>query len=135
MLRFVTPVEVQLRPTSKETVTENNTSPESADTKTVVSEISLVDEKERETSSDSKISESKVPNVTLGDNLSEEQTIFVRKMLAGESDLFASDGDDIGYAPEQELEIQLSDQKPVQKNYISVPCPLYPEMKQYVETC
>ena len=71
MVRSVTPVEVQLPPTSKETVTENNTSTESADTRTVTSEISSVDEKGRETSSDSKISENKVPNVTLGDNLSE----------------------------------------------------------------
>ena len=105
----------------------------SADTKTVTSEISSVDEKGRETSSDSKISENKVPNVTLGDNLSEEQNTLVRKMLAEESDSLASDDDDIGYAPEPEFEIQLSDQKPVQKNYISVPCPLYPEIKQYVE--
>ena len=133
MVRSVTPVEVQLRPTSKETVTENNTSTESDDTKTVTSEISSVDEKGKETSSDSKISENKVPNVTLGDNLSEEQKILVRKMFAEESDSFASDDDDIGYAPELELEIQLSNQKPVQKNYISVPRPLYPEIKQYVE--
>ena len=54
-------------------------------------------------------------------------------MLAEESDSFASDDDDIGYAPELELGIQLSDQKPVQKNYISVPRPLYPEIEQYVE--
>ena len=54
-------------------------------------------------------------------------------MLAEESDSFASDDNDIGYAPELELEIQLSDQKPVQKNYISVPHPLYPKIKQYVE--
>ena len=47
MVRSVTPVEVQLPPTSKETVTENNTSTESADTRTVTSEISSVDEKGR----------------------------------------------------------------------------------------
>ena len=39
----------------------------------------------------------------------------------------------IGYAPELELEIKLLDQKPVEKNYINVPRPLYPEIKQYVE--
>ena len=75
----------------------------------------------------------KVPNVTLGNNFSEEQKILVRKILAEESDSFASDDDDIGYAPELEFEIELSDQKPVQKNYISVQQPLYPEIKQYVE--
>ena len=115
MVHSVTPVDVQLRPTSKETVTENNTSTESADTETVRSEISSVDEKGREISSDSKISEDMVPIVTLGDNFSEEQKMSGRKMLAEESDSFASDDDDVGYALEQELEIQLSDQKPVQR--------------------
>ena len=95
--------------------------------------ISSTDEKGREISSDSKINENKVPHVTLSDNLSEEQKILVRKMLAEESDSFASDDDDIGYTPEMELEIQLSDQKPVQKNYISIPCPLYPEINHYAE--
>ena len=133
MVYSVTSVEVQLQPTLKETVTENNTSTESVDTKTVTSEISSVDEKRKETSSDSKISENKVSNVTPGDNLSEEQKIVVRKMLAEESDSFATDDADMGYAPELELEIQLSDQKPVQNNYISVPCPLYPNIKLYVE--
>ena len=47
MVHSVTQVEVQLRPTWKETVTENSTSTESADTKTVTSEINSVDEKGR----------------------------------------------------------------------------------------
>ena len=54
-------------------------------------------------------------------------------MLAEESDSFANDDDDIGYGPEMKLEIQLLDQKPIQKNYISVLRPLYQEIKQYVE--
>ena len=131
MICSVTPVEVQLWPTSEETVTESNTSTESADTKTVTSEISPGDEQRKEISSDSKMSGNKVPNVTLGDNFSGEQKILVRKMLAEESNSCASDDDDIGYTPELELEVQLSDQKPVQRNHISVPCPLYPDIKQY----
>ena len=110
MVLSVTQAEVQLRPTSEENVTENNTSTESADTKTVTSQISSVDEK-----------------------VSEEQKILVRKMLAEESDSFASDKDEIGYAPEMELEIQLSDKTSVRKNYISVLRQLYQEIKQYVE--
>ena len=81
IVRSVTPVEVQLRPTSKETVTDNYTSTESADTKTVASESSSVNEKEMETSSDNKISENKVLNVTLGDNLSEEQKLWSERCL------------------------------------------------------
>ena len=54
-------------------------------------------------------------------------------MLAEASDSFASDDDGIGYTPELTLEIRLSDQKPVQKNYISVLCPVYQEIKQHVE--
>ena len=50
MVLSVTP---KRKPTSKETVTENSISRESADTKTVTSEISSVDEKGREISADS----------------------------------------------------------------------------------
>lgn len=32
-----------------------------------------------------------------------------------------------------ELEIQLKDNEPVQKNYISIPKPLYGEVKEYLE--
>ena len=40
---------------------------------------------------------------------------------------------DIGCIPDLEMEINLKNQKPVQKKYTSVPRSLYPEVKQYIE--
>ena len=41
--------------------------------------------------------------------------------------------DDVGCVENLELEIQLKDNEPVQKNYISIPKPLYGEVKEYLE--
>ena len=54
-------------------------------------------------------------------------------MLTEEQDSFARDDNDIGMIQDLKLEINLEDKTPVQKNYIAVPRPLYPEVKSYIE--
>ena len=54
-------------------------------------------------------------------------------MLREESGSFAKSDDDIGAAPDLTLDIKLSDQTPVQKSYLSIPHPLYNEVKNYIE--
>eukprot|EP00794_Sanderia_malayensis_P020672 gene20672-22710_t len=72
------------------------------------------------------------PEVNL-DGLTPVQKDVVKKMLCDESDSFAKDESDIGVAEGLNLEINLHDRTPVQKNYISVPRPLYAEVKAYIE--
>ena len=54
-------------------------------------------------------------------------------MLFEERDCFISDDQDVGCAEDLQLKLNLSDSTPVQQNYIAVPRPLYPELKQYIE--
>jgi hypothetical protein len=50
-------------------------------------------------------------------------------MLLEESDCFSRDDEDIGCSEELEMNINLTDNIPVQKNYNSIPKPLYAEVK------
>ena len=72
------------------------------------------------------------PDVDLGD-LTEDQKIAVATMLREEAESFSKDDDDVGCAEGLQLKINLSDNRPVQKNYTSIPKPLCSEVKQYVE--
>ena len=72
------------------------------------------------------------PDVDLED-LTEDQKIAVVTMLREEAESFSKDDDDVGCAEDLQLKINLSDNRPVQKNYTSIPKPLYSEVKQYVE--
>ena len=65
--------------------------------------------------------------------LTVEQRNKAREMLLEESESFACDDDDIGYTPNLRLNINLSDPTPVQKNYTSIPRPLYQEVKHHIE--
>ena len=65
--------------------------------------------------------------------LEENEQLIVREMLRQEADAFARTDDDVGCVENLELEIQLKDNEPVQKNYISIPKPLYGEVKEYLE--
>lgn len=73
-----------------------------------------------------------LPDIDLS-GLSEEQRQIASKMLREECHSFARTDDDVGCIEELELGINLTTSEPVQKNYISVPRPLYPEVKQYIE--
>ena len=72
------------------------------------------------------------PDVDLED-LTEDQKIAVAAMLKEEAESFSKDDDDVGCAEGLQLKINLSDNRPVQKNYTSIPKPLYSKVKQYVE--
>ena len=65
--------------------------------------------------------------------LEENEQLIVREMLRQEAGAFARNGDDVGCVENLELEIQLKDHEPVHKNYISIPKPLYGEVKEYLE--
>ncbi|PFX20363.1 hypothetical protein AWC38_SpisGene15194 [Stylophora pistillata] len=49
------------------------------------------------------------------------------KLLTEETDSFAKDDNDVGCIPDLELDLVLEDQTPVQKNFLAVPKPLYPQ--------
>ena len=55
------------------------------------------------------------------------------KLLTEEADSFAKDDNDVGFIPELELDLDLEDRTQVQKNYIALHKPLYPEVKDYIE--
>ncbi|KAK3752993.1 hypothetical protein QZH41_016307, partial [Actinostola sp. cb2023] len=73
-----------------------------------------------------------LPPVDLS-SLNKEQYSVVAQMLMEEHESFATSNEDLGCIPDLEMQINLTDQQPVQKRYTSVPRPLYPEVKQYIE--
>ena len=54
-------------------------------------------------------------------------------MLKEHQDSFAKDDSDVGSVQELQMNISLKDNTPIQKNYVAVPRPLYPEVKSYIE--
>ena len=54
-------------------------------------------------------------------------------MLKEEAASFAKNDDDIGCIEDLQMDIDLSDSTPVQRNYVSIPRPLYQEVKHYIE--
>ena len=75
---------------------------------------------------------SRLPEVNLS-GLTAEQKEQAKQLLIEEADTFATSDDDIGCISELEMDIRLTSDQPVQKNYISIPRPLYPEVKGYIE--
>ena len=71
-----------------------------------------------------------VPEMKLGDHLTKDQKDYVKQMLFEERDYFISGKQDVGCAKDLQMNITLSAPTPVQQNYIAVPRPLYPELKQ-----
>ena len=59
--------------------------------------------------------------------LNAHQKDLALKLLTEEADSFARDDSNVGCIRD------LEDQTPVQKNYVAVPKPLYPEVKAYIE--
>jgi hypothetical protein len=115
LVRSVTPLEVKL-----------------SDEGTEYKENSPADKSETSCKSNSNgPKESKVPEVDLSD-LTTEQQRQAREMLCQEEDAFAQDDEDIGCIKLQ-MKINLTDHEALQKNYLSNPRPLYPEVKAYIE--
>ena len=67
------------------------------------------------------------------DGLTDIQKQSALKLLCEEHSAFSKNDDDIGKVPNLKLNITLTDNIPVQKNYVAVPRPLYPEVKAYIE--
>ena len=65
--------------------------------------------------------------------LNAHQKELALKLLTKEADSFAREDSDVGCIRDFELNLDLEDQTPVQKNYVDVPKPLYPEVKAYIE--
>ncbi|KAI8482367.1 hypothetical protein Bbelb_399580, partial [Branchiostoma belcheri] len=63
----------------------------------------------------------------------EEQRKIVKQMLREESGAFSRDESDIGSIEGLKLKLNLTDTEPVQKNYVSIPAPLYKEVREYIE--
>jgi hypothetical protein len=76
--------------------------------------------------------EFKLPEVDLS-CLTSEQQQQAKEMLRQEADAFAQDEEDVGCIEQLNMNINLTDNQPVQKNYLSIPRPLYPEVKAYIE--
>ena len=73
-----------------------------------------------------------LPEVDLS-GLTTEQKEQAKQLLFEEADAFATSDDDVGCISELEMDIRLTSDQPVQKNYTSIPRPLYPEVKAYIE--
>jgi len=73
-----------------------------------------------------------MPEVDMSGLTSEQQEV-VRKMLKEEAASFAKNEDNIGCIESLQMGIDLSDSTPVQQNYVSIPRPLYQEVKNYIE--
>ena len=67
------------------------------------------------------------------DDLTDSQMTLAKNMLLAERDSFSVNDDDIGCAKGLQMKINLHDTTPAQKQYTSIPRPLYPEVKQYIE--
>ena len=66
-------------------------------------------------------------------HLTEHQRQVVRQMLREESQSFSRSDDDIGCVENLQMNISLKDNEPVSRTYLSVPKPLYQEMKDYLQ--
>lgn len=65
-------------------------------------------------------------------HLSEDQRHVVQQMLREECHSFSRSDNDIGRIEKLNMTISLKDTEPVKRTYISVPSPLYQEMKGYL---
>ena len=74
-----------------------------------------------------------IPDISLGNHLTDKQCRQIKQMLADEADSFSKGDYDVGCAKELQLEINLHDKRPVQHSYRSVPRPLYNEVKAHIE--
>lgn len=83
------------------------------------------------TQAQSSLSEKWDPPVELS-HLSEEQKVLVKQMLREECQSFSKTDNDIGCIENLKMTISLKDNEPVRRTYMSVPRPLYQEMKSYL---
>lgn len=65
-------------------------------------------------------------------HLSDDQKQIVKQMLREECHSFSKSDSDIGCIEKLEMSITLKNTEPVKRTYMSVPRPLYQEMKSYL---
>ena len=65
-------------------------------------------------------------------HLNEPDRVVVQNMLREECSSFSTSDDDIGCIKKLKLSVSLKDMDPVARTYLSVPKPLYKEMKDYL---
>ena len=118
--RSITPVDVKCKPFSNDI--------KASDTESSVTKAS----DDTPTASESQSNELDVSEIDL-EGLTPEQKSQAIQMLNEERDSFSQSEEDIGVIKNLELDIKLKDDIPVQKNYLSIPRPLYPEVKHYLE--
>ena len=114
LVHSVTPVEVRFK--DPETLTPSEELPSEQYTQTEESESDL----------------SWLPEVDLG-GLTAEEKEEAKRLLFEEGEAFSRSDDDVGCISKLEMDIKLTSDQPVQKNYLSIPRPLYPEVKGYIE--
>lgn len=129
MVRSVTPMEVKLQ----ETQTKTKPKPNQNQNLTVGTETNIDNSKDPTgLSTVPDITDFWVPDVDLSE-LTSMQKKVATQLLRDESTAFSRDNNDIGNIPDLQMKINLSDNRPVQKTYASIPRPLYPEVKRYIE--
>ena len=126
LVQSVTPVEVKLKERVDTTINSVSATVESDETK----------QASQSTSREENDSKNELPKhlktISL-DGLTSQQRALAVKMLKEHQDSFAKDDSDVGSVQELQMNISLKDNTPVQKNYVAVPRPLYPEVKSYIE--
>lgn len=65
--------------------------------------------------------------------MTNRQRELASQLLVEQADVFAQNKDDVGSIQKLQMHTRLNDTTPVQKNYVAVPQPLYPEVKAYIE--
>jgi len=73
-----------------------------------------------------------LPEVDLS-GLTAEQKEQAKRLLLEEADAFTMSDDDVGCISELEMDIKMTSEQPVQKNYLSIARPPYPEVQGYIE--
>jgi transposase InsO family protein len=68
-----------------------------------------------------------------GSGLSQTEEEAVRGLLRDECGAFSCDENDIGCVPDLNMDINLTDTRPVQSAYMSIPRPLHQEVKDYIQ--
>ena len=64
--------------------------------------------------------------------LTPSQRTQVKAVLREEKNAFAQDETDVGCIPDLNMHLKLSDETPVNRTYMSIPRPLYAEVKEYL---
>ena len=65
--------------------------------------------------------------------LTDDERKAATQLLFDEAAAFARDDKDLGTIPDLQMHIRLQDETPVQKSYMSVPPPLYKEVREYLQ--